>query len=90
MASGRAAIRDGFAGYLATVKVTDVALTPIGHHTMGDTMVGCGTYAIRTVDKATQVETAQHGRYTDVQKKIDGRWLYIVDHPSDEPAAAVE
>jgi ketosteroid isomerase-like protein len=22
---------------------------------------------------------------TDVQKKIDGRWLYIVDHPSDDP-----
>ena len=29
-------------------------------------------------------------RYTDVQKKIDGRWQYIVDHPSDEPAAPAQ
>lgn len=90
MAKGRAAIREGFAGYLATVTVKDVELAPIGHHAMGDTMVGWGTYALRTVDNETQVETVQRGRYTDVQKKIDGRWLYIVDHPSDEPAPAAE
>ena len=33
-------------------------------------------------------ESVERGRYVDVQKKIDGRWQYIVDHPSDEPAPA--
>jgi hypothetical protein len=42
------------------------------------------------VDKATGAESVERGRYTDVQKKIDGRWLYIVDHPSDDPAAPAE
>jgi hypothetical protein len=41
-------------------------------------------------DKATHAVTIERGRYTDVQKKIDGRWLYVVDHPSDDPAPAGE
>lgn len=88
MAQGRAAIRDGFAGYFAGVTVRDIRMTALGQEAVGDTRVGWGTYAISTLDKATQVESVQHGRYTDMQKKIDGRWLYTVDHPSDDPAPA--
>jgi uncharacterized protein (TIGR02246 family) len=88
MAQGRAAIRDGFAHFLAGVSIKDMELSPIGEETMGDTKVAWGTYAIAMVDKATGAESVERGRYTDVQKKIDGRWLYIVDHPSDDPAPA--
>lgn len=88
IAKGRAAIRDGFAGYLSGVTVKDVVLSPIGHEDMGQAKVSWGTYAIRVVDKATGAESLQNGRYTDVQKLIHGRWLYIVDHPSDDPPAA--
>ncbi|MCA1714004.1 MAG: DUF4440 domain-containing protein [Gammaproteobacteria bacterium] len=88
MVKGRAAIRDGFADYFKAVTVKDVALTEIGNTTMGNTRTVWGTYSIRVVDRATQVESVQRGRYTDVQKKIKGRWLYIVDHPSDDPAPA--
>lgn len=90
MARGRAAIREGFAHYLASVTVKDVELTPMGHEAMGDTRIAWGTYVIRTVDKSTQVETVQRGRFTDVQKKVDGRWLYTVDHPSDDPPPAAK
>lgn len=90
MAKGRTAIRDGFAHYLAAVTVKDVELTTMGQESMGDVKVSWGTYAMRMVDKATQAESVQHGRFTDVQKKIDGRWLYTVDHPSDDPAPAAE
>lgn len=88
LATGRAAIRDGFAQYLAGVTVKDVELKELGRHATSDTVAAWGTYAFRTVDKATQAETLHRGRFTDVQKKIDGRWLYIVDHPSDDPAPA--
>lgn len=64
MAKGRAAIRDGFAHFLADVTITDAALTPIGEETMGDTKVVWGTYAISLVDKTTQVASVQRGRYT--------------------------
>ena len=88
MTKGRAAIRDGFAGYFANATVKDAVLTPIGQETMGDTKVVWGTYAMTLVDKRTQAESVENGRYVDVQKLIDGRWLYIVDHPSDDPAPA--
>jgi uncharacterized protein (TIGR02246 family) len=90
MAKGRTAIRDGFAHFLGGVTVKDVVLAPIGEAAMGDTRTGWGTYVITLVDKATKAESVQRGRFTDVSKKIDGRWLYIVDHPSDDPAPAVE
>ena len=90
MAQGRAAIRDGFAHYFAGVTVEDAILTQIGQEAIGDTKVAWGTYAMTVVDKATQAKSVQRGRYTGVQKKIDGRWLYTVDHPSDDPAPAAD
>jgi uncharacterized protein (TIGR02246 family) len=90
IAKGGTAIRDGFAGYLEGVTVKDVELMAMGQKALGDAKVSWGTYAIRVVDKATGAESVQHGRYTDVSKLIDGRWLYIVDHPSDDPPAEPE
>jgi uncharacterized protein (TIGR02246 family) len=90
MAKGRAAIREGFAAYLAGTAVKDVQLSVIGEEAVGDARVAWGTYAITMEDKATHAVSVERGRYTDVQKKIDGRWQYIVDHPSDEPAAPAQ
>ena len=90
MAKGRAAIREGFAGYLAGASIKEAQLQVIGEEAMGDTRVAWGTYAITMEDKATHAVSVERGRYTDVQKKIDGRWQYIVDHPSDEPAAPAQ
>jgi uncharacterized protein (TIGR02246 family) len=78
MARGREAIRDGFAGFFAHMTAT------------GDTRTTWGTYVFTMVDKATQAETTERGRYVDVQKLIDGKWLYVVDHPSDDPPPAAE
>lgn len=90
MAKGRAAIRDGFAHYLGGVTVKDIQMTNLGHESMGGTKVSWGTYVITTVDKATKAESVQRGRFTDVQEKIDGRWLYTVDHPSDDPVPSAK
>lgn len=87
-AQGLVAIRDGFAHFLGGFTVKQVDMTEIGHESLGDTRVAWGTYAIRAVDKASGAEFTQTGRFTDVQKKVDGRWLYLVDHPSDDPPAA--
>jgi len=89
MAQGRTAIRDGFAGFFAKSTIKDITISPIGHERMGNSMASWGTFTVRMVDKATGVETTEHGRYTDVSKKIGGRWLYVVDHPSDDPPATV-
>ena len=51
----------------------------------GGTRTAWGTYEMRMVDKASGAEVVTTGRFTDVSKRIDGRWLYVVDHPSDDP-----
>lgn len=90
LAKGRKAIRDGFAGMLAQAEVKDSALNEMGHASMGDTRTTWGTYSLTLVNRTTGVESRETGRYTDVQKKINGHWLYIVDHPSDDPPPAAE
>lgn len=87
MAKGRAAIRDGFAGYFQDVTIKDIAMTTLGEQAVGDAKASWGTYAITSINKKTGAEAVEHGRYTDVSKLIDGRWLYVVDHPSDDPPA---
>lgn len=89
MAKGRTAIRDGFASYFSRMTVKDVQLTEMGQESLGDATASWGTFMIRAVDKATGAESVEDGRYTDVTKKIDGHWRYIVDHPSDDPSAPV-
>ena len=87
MAKGRAAIRDGFAGYFNDVTIKDIAMTTLGEQAVGDARASWGTYAITSNNKKTGAEAVEHGRYTDVTKLIDGRWVYVVDHPSDDPPA---
>jgi len=86
MARGRPAIRDGFAHYFSMMTVKDVRLAEIGH-VMGEggARTAWGTYEMRMVEKASGAEVVQTGRFTDVSRRIDGRWLYVVDHPSDDP-----
>ena len=40
---------------------------------------------ITSVDKATGRESVRHGRFVDVRTRVDGKWLYVVDHPSSDP-----
>ena len=90
MAKGRAAIRETYAGFLSGVTIKDASLMLIDEKVVGDTRVGWGTYSISLVDKASKAESVVTGRYTDVQTKVDGRWLYIVDHASDDPMPAAK
>lgn len=90
MAKGRDAIREAYAGFLSGVTIKDASLSLIDERVVGDTRVGWGTYSITLVDKASKAESVVTGRYTDIQEKVDGRWLYIVDHASDDPAPAAK
>lgn len=40
------------------------------------------------VSKSDGKSVTGHGRFTDVTRKIDGHWMYAVDHASDDPASA--
>lgn len=88
MLQGRDAIREGYAGFLSTVTIKSAELTLISSRKVGDDMVKWGTFKIVMVNKADGKEVTEVGRFTDVTRKIDGRWLYVVDHASDDPPAA--
>ena len=86
MMKGRDAIREGYAGFFAAVTIKSVKLVELGHSTRGDEASSWGTFSIVSVAKADGKEATEVGRYTDVSRKIAGRWLYVVDHASDDPA----
>lgn len=90
MMQGRAAIREGYAGFFSGFSVKDVKLVTIGQSSHGDEVTAWGTYSMVLVSKADGKETLSTGRYTDVSRKIDGKWQYVVDHASENPPVAAE
>jgi uncharacterized protein (TIGR02246 family) len=85
MAKGREAIHALFAGYFAAYTVKDMKIVPMGHQGVGDEVATWGTFTLVAVDKATGKESTEVGRYVDVSRKVDGKWVYVVDHASDDP-----
>ena len=87
-ATGRDAIRQGYAGFFATVTVKSATITPTNMVMVGDDAVAWGSFHVVYSDKKTGADIIEDGRYTDLSRKIDGHWLYVVDHASDDPPPA--
>lgn len=85
---GRAAIRAGYADFFADTKVKSAKLVEMGKFGHGNEVSSWGTFPVVYVSKKNGKESTEHERYTDVSRKIDGRWVYLVDHASDEPSVA--
>lgn len=86
MMKGRDAIREGYVGFFAGSTIKSVSLVEMGHSIRGDEASSWGSFTIVSISKSDGKEAIEVGRYTDVSRKIGGRWLYVVDHASDEPA----
>lgn len=85
---GRDAIRAGYVDFFAGMTIKSVTLTEMGRSSRGDEASSWGNYSMVYVSKADGKEITDKGRYTDVSRKIDGNWQYVVDHASADPAAA--
>jgi uncharacterized protein (TIGR02246 family) len=88
MMKGREAIRAGYADFFSHFTITSMELTEAGHSGMGDESTSWGSFRLVMVSRDDGKEVTQVGRYTDVSRKIDGQWRYVVDHASDDPPAA--
>ena len=88
MSVGNKAIRDSYAKFFADNKVTNVELKRLGEKTVGTDSVGWGTYSITYTPKAGGAPKSEAGRYTELARQIGGRWVYVVDHASNEPPPA--
>ena len=85
MMQGRAAIRAGYADFFAASTIKSVKLNELGKVSHGNEASSWGTFTVVAISKKDGKETTESGRYTDVSRRIDGRWQYLVDHASDDP-----
>jgi uncharacterized protein (TIGR02246 family) len=88
MMQGRDAIRAGYADFFAASTIKSVTLNELGQVSHGNEASSWGTFTVVAVSKKDGKETTESGRYTDVSRRIAGRWQYLVDHASDDPAVA--
>ncbi len=85
VAKGRDAIHDAYAGFFGAFTVKTAELMEMGSKSMDDTVVTWGTFRMVTTPKAGGDDVTEIGRYTDVSQRVNGKWVYIVDHASDDP-----
>jgi ketosteroid isomerase-like protein len=82
VAIGTDAIRQNYAGLLNNFTIQDVTFTDTWHEDKGDTSLEWGFFSLTLVPKAGGDTVHFEGRFTDISKKINGKWLYVVDHAS--------
>jgi len=87
MATGSKAIRDSYAKFFADNKVATVDIKPLGDRTIGMDSASWGTYSLTYTPKAGGAMKTETGRYNELSRKINGHWLYVVDHASSDPEA---
>ncbi len=86
--SGENGIRAAFEGMMSGNNVQDAKFFDRHSKTSGNVSVGWGRFELTLVPKAGGAPIVMKGRFTDVVERRNGKWLYIVDHASDEPPPA--
>jgi ketosteroid isomerase-like protein len=86
MATGSKEIKAAYEGYLAAYTVKDAVIKEIGSKTVGANSVAWGSYTMTVIPKAGGSVVTETGRYTEVAKRVGKKWVYTVDHASDDPA----
>ena len=85
-ARGEKEIRSAFEGLLSANTVKEVVLSETGYKTIGKVSVGWGRFSLTLAPKSGGSPVVMVGRYTDIAELRGGRWVYVVDHASAEPA----
>ncbi|MEO8747107.1 MAG: nuclear transport factor 2 family protein [Rhodanobacter sp.] len=87
IAKGSVETRAAYKRFLAAYSVKGVSITEAGSETVGNKSVAWGTYRFTTALKAGGAPVTSTGRYTEIAKRVGGKWVYIVDHASDDPTS---
>jgi uncharacterized protein (TIGR02246 family) len=85
---GKEAIRRSYEGLFAANTIKDASFTETHYATVGDRSVGWGRFSLTLVPKGSDKPVVATGRFTEVAERRDGRWVYVVDHASADPAPA--
>jgi uncharacterized protein (TIGR02246 family) len=85
-ARGSKAIRAAYEGLLSANTVKDATLSEVTYRTVGKASLAWGNFSLTLVPKAGGDQVVMKGRFTEVAERRGGKWVYIVDHASAEPA----
>ena len=85
-ARGAKEIRAAYEGLLSANTVKDATLSDVKYRSSGKTSTAWGRFSLTLAPKAGGDPAVMSGRFTEVAEQRDGRWVYIVDHASAEPA----
>jgi ketosteroid isomerase-like protein len=81
-AIGTEAIRKAWGGLMNAFTVQKLIIAAASHEIHGDTAFGWGKFAMILIPKGGGETVRMEGRFTDVSKRVNDRWLYIFDHAS--------
>ena len=81
-AIGREAIRKAWGGLMNAFTVQKLTIVGAAHEIHADTAFGWGKFAMMLIPKGGGDAVRMEGRFTDVSKRINDKWLYIFDHAS--------
>jgi len=79
---GPDSVRASWSGFFDAYRVTDAQLSEAHMEVLGSTAVAWGLFTIVAEPVGGGEPVEMQGRYMDVSKSIDGKWLYIADHAS--------
>ena len=84
-AVGMEAMRANYGGMMNTFTVKEAKMLDAHHEIEGNLCFSWGRFSVTLVPKAGGDPINMEGRFSDVSRKIKGKWLYIVDHASINP-----
>jgi len=72
-------VRKAVEQMFAQCETLSLAIDEVSHVRQGESVfaVGTATYEMKTTEGTSQKITE---RWTDVRRKVDGRWVYVMDH----------
>lgn len=89
-AKGATAIRESYKAFLGANTIRDFMTSDSHYEVYKDRAVGWGRFVLTIVPKAGDDKPVSiQGRYSEVAILRDGRWVYLLDHASAEPAPAI-
>lgn len=80
--TGSESVRASWGGFFEAFNVTAAELSDKHLEVSGDLAAAWGLFTITAVPAGGGDAVVIKGRYMDVAKNFDGRWLYIADHTS--------
>ena len=80
--TGPDAVRESWGGFFAAFKVLDATLSEMHEEVSGDMAAAWGLFSITAQPVEGGEPVVMNGRYMDVSKNFDGKWLYVADHAS--------